>query len=79
MLDTTYYFSCQKCLHLNVLLGIQIRGRGEESFSLRLMKGFAGGAEHGECEYFVRNWHLELIRSEITESHFYVSKAKQVL
>lgn len=72
MSDTIYYFSCQKCLHLNVLLDIQIRVRREESFSPRLMKGLAGGFEHGEGEYFVRNWHFELIRSEITESHFYV-------
>lgn len=72
MPDTIYYFSCQNCLHLNVLLDIQIRVRGEESLSLRLMKGFAMGFEHGECEYVARNWQLELIRSEITESHFYV-------
>lgn len=70
--DIIYYFSCQKCLHLNVLLDIQISVRGEESFSSRLMKSFAGSCEHRECEYFVRNWHIGLIRSEITESHFYV-------
>lgn len=38
--DIVYYFSCQKSLHLNALLDIQIRVRGEESLSLRLMKGF---------------------------------------
>lgn len=67
-----YYFSYQKCLHLNVLLDIQIRVRGEESLSPRLMKGFAMLFEHRECEYIARNCQLELIRSEITESHFYV-------
>lgn len=72
MLDTIYYFSCQKRLHLNVLLDIPIRVRGEESFPQKLMKGFAGGFEHGECEHFVRDWHFELIRCEITESHFSV-------
>lgn len=72
MPDIIYYFSCQKCLHLNVLLDIQIRVRGEESLSPRLMKGFAVCLEHRECEYIARNWQLELIRSEITESHGYV-------
>lgn len=55
-----------------MLLDIQIRVRGEESLSPRLMKGFAMGFERGECEYIARSWQLELIRSEITESHFYV-------
>lgn len=60
--DIVYYFSCQKSLHLNALLDIQIRVRGEESLSLRLMKGFAVGFKRGEYKYFVRNWHFWLIK-----------------